>query len=42
MEAEEAVPVEYFNLEGIPSATPRKGLNLVRMSDGTVRKIILR
>lgn len=40
--ASEAVPVEYFNLEGIPSASPRRGINLVRMSDGTVRKLIVR
>ena len=38
----EAVPETYYNVEGIPSAHPYKGINIVRMSDGTVRKVIIR
>lgn len=34
-----AVPVMYYNLQGIPSATPYEGLNIVRFSDGSARKI---
>lgn len=36
------VPAVYYNLEGIPSATPYRGINIVRMSDGTVRKLLVR
>lgn len=32
----------YYNLQGIRSAVPFKGLNIVRMTDGTFRKIIVR
>ncbi|MDE6217885.1 MAG: hypothetical protein K2F64_02665, partial [Muribaculaceae bacterium] len=31
----------YFNAEGLSSRTPFKGLNIVRMSDGSYRKIII-
>lgn len=34
----EAVPVMYYNLQGVPSATPYDGLNIVRYSDGSARK----
>lgn len=36
-----AVEELYFNAEGLSSRTPFKGLNIVRMSDGSYRKIIL-
>lgn len=32
----------YYNLQGIRSDKPFKGLNLVRMTDGTVRKFFVR
>ena len=34
--------VIYYNLEGVASKTPFKGFNVVRMSDGSVRKIFVR
>lgn len=34
-----AVPVEYYDLRGIRYSEPRSGLNIVRMSDGSVRKV---
>ncbi len=36
-----AVPVLYVQPNGISSTTPVKGLNIVRMSDGTTRKVII-
>ena len=33
-----AVPVMYYNLQGIPSVKPYEGLNRVRYSDGSARK----
>lgn len=33
-------PIIYYTPSGIPSATPTRGINLVRMSDGTVRKVM--
>lgn len=38
---EEAVPVEYYDLNGIRLNGPTKGFNIVKMSDGSVRKMIL-
>jgi len=38
--SEKAYPIEYYNLSGIKFSTPQKGINIVRMSDGTVQKII--
>ena len=35
----DATPAVYYNLQGIASNTPWNGLNIVRMSDGTTRKI---
>lgn len=35
-----AEPVKYFNLQGVESDVPFKGLNIVRLSDGTFSKII--
>lgn len=35
----DAMPVLYIGIDGKQSTIPRKGLNIVRYSDGTVRKI---
>ena len=37
-----AVPVEYYNLQGQRVETPETGMYLVRYSDGTTRKVIIR
>lgn len=37
-----AVPVEYFNIDGRVKSGATKGLNIVRMSDGSVRKVIVK
>ena len=34
--------VAYYNLQGIASDTPRKGMNIVVYSDGTTRKIMVK
>ena len=34
--------VAYYDLQGIASDTPRKGLNIVVYSDGTTRKLMVR
>ena len=36
---EAAVPVEYYNLSGNKLPAPQRGINLIRYSDGTVRKV---
>jgi len=36
-----AAPVLYYNLQGVESTTPFKGLNIVRFSDGTARKVVI-
>lgn len=33
---------EYFNLSGIRMASPQRGINIMRTTDGTVRKIFVR
>lgn len=38
----DASPAGYFNLQGVRSDRPWSGLNVVRMSDGTVRKIYVK
>ena len=40
--AEKATPVAYYAPNGQRHSAPVKGLNLVRMSDGTTRKVILK
>lgn len=35
-------PELYYNVEGIASLRPYKGINIVRMSDGSVRKIYVK
>jgi hypothetical protein len=39
--AAEAVPEAYFDLCGTPLEKPAKGINIVKMSDGTVKKILI-
>ena len=34
-----AVPVEYYNLSGSKLPAPQQGINIIRYSDGTVRKV---
>lgn len=36
----EAVPVEYYTIDGIRTDNPVKGLYVVRMSDGSTRKVM--
>ncbi len=36
----EPKPLEYYGTNGIRTTSPKKGVNIVRMSDGTVRKVI--
>ena len=39
---ENVVEVARFNAEGKRIAAPEKGVNIIRMSDGTVRKVIIK
>ena len=32
---------QYYSLDGKRSTTPQRGLNIVKMSDGTTRKVIV-
>ena len=41
-DADSAYPVAYFNQTGLRSDAPFKGFNIVLMSDGTTRKLIVR
>ncbi len=36
------VPVEYYTIDGRRYAQPQRGINLVKMSDGTVKKVIVK
>ena len=36
------VPQEYFSLNGTKSNVPSKGLNIIKMGDGSVKKVIFR
>lgn len=38
----DAEVVAYYNLQGIASDSPRKGMNIVVYSDGTTRKLMVR
>ena len=40
--ADEAEGAVYYNLQGVASETPFKGLNIVSLRDGSVRKIFVR
>ena len=39
---EKAVPVEYYDIMGHRFDNPQPGINIVRMSDGTARKILVK
>jgi hypothetical protein len=32
--------VQYYSIDGKRIATPQRGLNIIKMSDGTTKKII--
>ena len=34
--------IDYYNLNGHKTSTPNKGLNIIKMSDGTVRKVVVK
>lgn len=38
----DATPEYYINLQGVTSETPWQGINIVKMSDGTIRKIVVK
>lgn len=38
----QAQPTRYFNLNGHQLDTPQKGMNIIRQSDGTVKKVIVK
>lgn len=40
VEYDNVVPVEWYNLSGTKLSTPQRGINIIRYSDGTVRKVI--
>ena len=42
MKTEDAQAVRYYSIDGRGWTTPQKGLNIMRMSDGTVKKVIVR
>ena len=40
VEYDNVVPVEWYNLSGTKLSTPQRGINIIRYSDGIVRKVI--
>jgi len=36
----EEEPVEYYNINGVKTSIPTRGVNIVKMSDGSIKKII--
>ena len=38
----EATEEERFNLRGEKLSTPQRGVNIIRMSDGTTKKVVVR
>jgi hypothetical protein len=40
--AADAVPVEYYDIMGRRYDTPHQGINIVKMSDGTTKKILVK
>jgi hypothetical protein len=38
----EATPVAYYNLQGVRLSAPQNGINIVRMSDGSTRKVAVK
>lgn len=39
--SEDVYPVEYYSISGARLSSPQRGLNIVKMSDGSVRKLIV-
>ena len=37
-----SIGLQYYTLDGKRTATPRRGLNLIRMKDGTMRKVVVK
>lgn len=37
-----ATPAEYYSANGVKVAAPQKGMNIVKMSDGSVKKVIVK
>lgn len=42
VEAVDAAPIAYYGIDGKQNRTPQRGLNIVKMSDGTVKKILVK
>jgi len=42
IESEDATVVGYYDLQGRMLSKPQSGINIVRMSDGTVRKVYIK
>jgi len=42
IKADEAVPTDYYTVGGNRVATAKSGLNIIRMSDGTVKKVLVK
>ena len=40
--SEQAVAKQYYSLDGAQLSAPQKGLNIVKMSDGTSRKVVVK
>ena len=38
----DAVPVAYYDVTGRQIDGPRKGINIVKMSDGTAKKVLVK
>ena len=39
---EDAVPVEYYDVMGRMHDTPQQGINIVKMSNGSVKKVLVK
>ena len=38
----DATPVAYYSLSGVRLSAPQKGVNIVKMADGTVKKVLVK
>lgn len=38
----EAYPTDFFSIDGTRRDGPQKGLNIIRMSDGTTKNILIK
>ena len=41
VETSDTTPDSYYTIDGIPLSAPQKGLNLVKMKDGSVKKVFI-